>query len=101
MATVIHELITGGVIEYESTPELEAFLRQVLKVLKDPNATNADMVDLVYGADNPILDKTMFPGRGAVTKPIHGSPIYRVFTDLVERKERQRTRARRDAAAAV
>src|SRR5688572_2068748 len=94
MATVIHELISGGVIEYESTPELEAFLPRVLKLLKDPTKTEDDMIEIVYGQDNPILDKTMFPGRGAVTKAIHGSPVYRMFTDLLERKRRMQ-RARR------
>lgn len=100
MATVIHELISGGVIEYESTPELDAFLPRVLKLLKDPTKSEDDMIEIVYGPTNPILDKTLIPGRGSVTKAIHGSPIYRMFTDLLERKRRQRARARRDALAA-
>lgn len=99
MATVIHELISGGVIEYESSPELEAFLPRVLRLLKDPTKTEDDMVEIVYGPDNPILDKKLIPSRGAVTKATIGSPIYRMFTDLLERKRRQRARARRDAPA--
>lgn len=100
MATVIHELISGGVIEYESTAELDAFLPRVLKLLKDPTKTEDDMIEIVYGPENPILDKTLIPGRGAVTKATIGSPIYRMFTDLLERKRCQRARARRDAVTA-
>lgn len=100
MATVIHELISGGIIEYESTAELEAFLPRVLRLLKDPDKTEDDMVEIVYGPTNPILDKTLIPGRGAVTKAIHGSPVYRMFTDLLERKRRQMAQARRQAPAA-
>lgn len=100
MATVIHELISGGVIEYESTPELEVFLPRVLRLLKDPDKTEDDMIEIVYGPTNPIMDETLIPGRGAVTKAIHGSPVYRVFVDLLERKRRQMALARRQAPAA-
>lgn len=95
MATVIHELISGGVVEYESTPELKAFLPRVLKLLKDPTKSEDDMIEIVYG---PTNDKTLIPGRGAVTKAILGSPIYRMFTDLLERKRRQQARLRQVVA---
>jgi len=98
MPQAIYETSDGKLIEYELTPELEAFLPRVLKLLKDPTKTANDVVELVYGAENPIMDKTLFPGRGAVTKAIHGTPIYRVMADLIHRKVVQDRRARVTAA---
>jgi hypothetical protein len=40
----------------------------------------------VYGDDNPILDRTFFPGRGMVTAAVFENPVYHVLTDLLARK---------------
>ena len=99
MATAIYELTTGELLEYESSAELEAFVPRVLKLLKDPTKTKQDMIDVIYGPDNRIMDKTLIPGRGSVTRAVLGNP-YKMFTDLLTRK-RARTRAAKAPRAAA
>ncbi|HWZ90735.1 MAG TPA: hypothetical protein VNW92_17865, partial [Polyangiaceae bacterium] len=99
MAQATHENMRGELIEYESSWEQDVFVARILQLTKDPSKTASDLVDLVFGSENPILDKTLFPGRSAATKAIHDTPIYRVFADVLHRKEAQDARARRELSA--
>jgi len=82
-----HQSLTGHRIEY---PDLEApvekFVCRVQAQLEDDTATEDDMIALIYGSENPILDHTLFPERGAVTREVLDNPVYHVLTDLLARK---------------
>jgi excisionase family DNA binding protein len=84
----IHTTLAGHRIEYpEPDPKLERFLKRVRTLAEDPNATEDELIALVYGADNPILDHAgLFPGRGAVTREVLDNPVYHVLTDFIARK---------------
>lgn len=76
--------IAGEVIEYE-TPgrDVAAFLARLVDAAHDPRVTESVMVDLIYGAENPLLRKDIIPGRGVVTKEVFADPVYHVMTDLL------------------
>lgn len=80
----------GEVIEYRTPdPKVRAFLARVVDAAHDPRVTEGELVELVYGKENPILDQTIFPGRGAVTKAVLADPIYQVMQDLLFAKRLQ------------
>lgn len=80
--------INGEVIEYP-TPDAEtaAFLSRVIAAVNDPTVSEGELVELVYGKENPILDQTIFPGRGAVTREVFANPLYHVMSDLICQKQ--------------
>ena len=71
----------------------------LVMVLHGCQQTEQDMIDVIYGPDNRIMDKTLIPGRGSVTRAVLGNP-YKMFTDLLTRK-RARTRAAKAPRAAA
>lgn len=78
---------SGEVIEYpKPNADVAAFLARVIAATNDPRVTEAELTELVYGRENPILDHGIFPGRGAVTPQVFANPLYRVFTDLITQK---------------
>lgn len=83
---MIYETITGHRIEYTPKPKVAAFLRRLEAMVADESATESDCIALAYSTENPILDHSMFPGRGAVTRDVLADPAYRVMTDLLFRK---------------
>lgn len=88
----IHETISGQEIKYpEPEPKLERFLKRVQALVDDRKATEDDLVALVYGQENPILDQTIFPERGAVTREVLDNPVYQVLTDQLARKRMAQT----------
>jgi excisionase family DNA binding protein len=89
MTTERYTTIDGDVVEYPApSPEVAAFLARAIAAANDPRVTEAQLTELLYGRENPILDQTVFPGRGAVTAAVFGNPLYRVITDLVAQKQR-------------
>lgn len=86
----IHETLSGQRIEYpDPDAKLDRFLKRVHDIVEDAAATEDTLVALVYGRENPILDHTIFPERGAVTKAVLDSPVYAVLSDLITRKRLQ------------
>jgi hypothetical protein len=82
-----HHTLTGHVVTYDPpAPEVERFLQRVQALVDDPKATEDDVVSLIYGQENPILDRSLFPTRGAVTAAVLANPVYHVLTDLLNRK---------------
>lgn len=78
---------TGEVIEYPTpSTETAAFLQRAIEAANDPRVSEAELTELVYGKVNPILDQSIFPGRGAVTKAVLENPLYAVLTDLLQMK---------------
>lgn len=82
--------IAGEVLEYETlSPEVARFLARVFDAANDPRVTEAAMIDLVYGRENPILRQDILPNHGVVTKEVFADPVYHVMTDLLGRKRVQ------------
>lgn len=90
MALERYETVSGKALEYETPrPEVAAFLARVRAAAEDPRVTEGDLISLIYGRDNPILDQTIFPARGAVTPETFRDPVYHVMTDLLDLKRIQ------------
>jgi hypothetical protein len=83
-----YKLVSGETIRYSDPPPAVAtFLARVRLAAQDPTVSIGQLIDLVYGPDNPLLDHTVFPGRGMVTAAVHADPIYRVMRDQIALKE--------------
>lgn len=82
----IHLTLSNKEIEYELTPELAAFVDRVRTLAAAKRTTDADLVGLIYSKENPILDHSLFPERGAVTREVLDNPVYHVLCDLLARK---------------
>lgn len=70
----------------DASEESLAFLDRVRVLVDDPKASEADVIALAYSRENPFLDQSIFPGRGAVTREVLQLPEYHVLADLVARK---------------
>jgi len=82
-----HTTLSGHTIDYDRlSPKVSAFLKRLQEMLEDKRITEQEMIGLAYSLENPILDHTLFPGRGAVTKEVLADPVYHVITDLLARK---------------
>jgi excisionase family DNA binding protein len=82
-----HTTMSGHHLEVaDDRRDVIAFLARLEKMLGDRKATENDMIALAYGRENPILDHTIFPERGAVTREILADHAYQVVADLVARK---------------
>lgn len=85
-----HTTIAGETLEYPRPPgELAAFLAHVRSAAEDPRVSEGELVELIYGSENPLLDHTIFKGRGAVTREVFANPIYHVMLDLLDAKRVQ------------
>ncbi|MGE0792506.1 MAG: helix-turn-helix domain-containing protein [Sandaracinaceae bacterium] len=90
----------GEVIEYpRPAPEVAAYLARVMKAAHDPRVSEGELIELVYSKDNPLLDATVMPGRGAVTKAVLADPVYHVILDLLFAKRVQVEATARAAAS--
>lgn len=86
MSTRKHVTVSGHHIEYTASPKLQAFLDRVAKLVTDPKVTEQNLIGLAYSHENPMLDSTLHPSRGIVTKAVLDDPAYGVLTDLLFRK---------------
>lgn len=79
--------IAGEVLEYPRPEgELARFFARVVDAAHDPRVSEGQMVELIYGSENPMLDQTIFEGRGAVTREVFDDPLYHVMLDLLDQK---------------
>lgn len=82
--------IAGEVLEYEApAPDVARFMARVVDATHDPGVTEADLTELIYGLENPILAQGILPTHGVVTRAVFEDPIYHVLTDLLGRKRVQ------------
>ena len=82
-----HISISGHTLEYPDPSALVAkFLRQLEKMLYDPNTSAVAMTGFAYSTANPILDHAFFPERGPITKDTFADPHYPVIQDMLARK---------------
>ncbi len=79
--------LAGEPIEYERpAPALSGFLARVHDAANDPSVTESELVELVYGRENPLLRQDILPHHGVVTKEVFANPVYHVLLDLLARK---------------
>jgi hypothetical protein len=87
---ITYETTLGERIQYpEPAPEVAAYLDRVKRAAEDPKVSENALIDLVYSAENPLLEKGHFesrPDRGAVTTKTLKNPIYHVMADLLQLK---------------
>lgn len=95
-----HTLLSGEQIEYEAAPELADFFARAAVAAHDPTVSVGQMVELLYGEENPLLVKGVFPGRGFVTPEVLTNPAYRVMLDLLDQKRVQAGALNLEAARA-
>lgn len=87
MTTRSHITLDGHEIAYDDpSPEVGAFLDRITAMVEDPRFSEDDLIEFIYGKDNPVLDCDVFEDRGAVTREVLANPIYNVMVDLLARK---------------
>ncbi len=96
-----HETLEGRTLTYELTSEQAAFLARVQQAVADPSVREDDLIALIYGPENPLLDHAMLPGRAMVTKAVFDNPLYHVLADYIGRKRVQTGSLDLEAAKAL
>lgn len=87
-----HRTLAGDELEYpEPDGELAPFLERVREAAGDPAIATVAMVELIYGADNPLLaprssSPVALPHRGTATAQTWANPVWHVMLDLLEAK---------------
>lgn len=83
-----HTTLEGHTLTYPDPPaEVAAFIERARAAVRNPSVSSDAMLALVYGTDNPLLDRTILPGRGMVTRAVLDNPLFHLLNDLVGRKE--------------
>jgi excisionase family DNA binding protein len=85
MTRLTYETITGLELEFEADRKLAAFVRRVERTAKSAEATEDDLIALVYSGDNPLLGRSAL-GAPIATQKTVAHPAYRVLCDLIEQK---------------
>jgi excisionase family DNA binding protein len=87
MAMKTWETLAGVTLRYAAPPEdVAEFVTRLRADVDNDAVTLRDFIDLLYGRENPVLDQTIFPSRGAVVAETLSNPYWHVMTDLLERK---------------
>lgn len=82
-----YTLLSGEVLEYENPPsEVSDYLSKVKMAAHDPDISTGELIDLIYSADNPLLETGIIPGRGVVTRDVQHHPVYQIMLDLLQQK---------------
>jgi hypothetical protein len=85
-----HLCVDGTVLKFDPpAPAVAAFLERVRRASEDPKVSEDQLVALIYGRDNPLLDHAMLPGHSMVTKEVFENPVYHVMCDYLGRKRVQ------------
>ena len=71
----------------DPSPAEEAFLNQLEAALGDDRVTPEQMLALVYGPENPMLDHDIYPGQPLVTKATLDNLLFKVCIDYLTRKD--------------
>src|SRR4051812_32769036 len=82
--------LSGRELSYpEPTGALAFYWERLQAAVDDPAVSHDALLVLVYHVENPLLDRTLMPGRGSVTRAVLDSPLYRAMTDLLDLKRVQ------------
>jgi hypothetical protein len=83
-----YNCLSGHTLTYpDPPPDVAAFLERVRLATANPAVSPNQLIELIYGLENPLLDKTMLPGRAMVTQTVFDNPIYHIMRELLFRKE--------------
>jgi hypothetical protein len=87
MSEQTYSLLSGETLTV-SLPDgpLADFVARVRVAANDPGVSINQLVELLYSADNPLLDTTILPGRAMVTRATLDNPVYHVLLDLLDQK---------------
>ncbi|HYD02646.1 MAG TPA: helix-turn-helix domain-containing protein [Phycisphaerales bacterium] len=81
---VTHTLLSGELIEYDSSPALDAFLAELAALSE--RGEEGPFIDVLYSDRNPILRPgSPIPGRGLVTREVLVDPRWHVMGDYLDR----------------
>jgi hypothetical protein len=82
--------LEGREIEYtEPVGELADFMKRLEAAVFDPQIDSAKLNNLIFSAENPLLDRTVRPGKAVVTRKVYDNPLYTIMGDLIGRKDVQ------------
>ncbi len=82
--------IAGEEIAYPTpAPDVAALLSALVDAVNDPIVSESEIIELIYGKENPLLRQDVLPHHGVVTKEVFDNPLYHVMTDLLGRKRVQ------------
>lgn len=85
-----YQLLSGETIDYpEPNQKVTEYLDRVRGAARDPAVTIHQMIELVYGHENPLLNTYMSSGRPMVTGAVFDNPLYHLLTDLIDHKRIQ------------
>lgn len=73
----------------DPTGDLAAYWERLKLAAEDPTVSHDALLGLLYNEGNPLLDRTLMPGRGSVTRATLDNPLYHAMTDLLGRKQTQ------------
>jgi excisionase family DNA binding protein len=80
----IHTTVNGRSIDYDPSPEEEAFLGRVGAAALDSKCSEGALRALIFGLDNPLLDQQA--GYSFMVGAALEEPVFRVLLDLLDRK---------------
>jgi excisionase family DNA binding protein len=82
-----YTLLSGETVDFTApSGELGAFLRRVLAAARDPAVGEQELTELVFGPANPLLDKSVVPGKTVPTSEVYRDPVFHVMLDCIARK---------------
>ncbi|MCH7477923.1 MAG: helix-turn-helix domain-containing protein [SAR324 cluster bacterium] len=61
-------------------------MKKLFRATDDTGVSYNDLLVMIYGKENPLLDQKIFKGVGGVTREIAANPIYSVMRDQLEKK---------------
>src|SRR5262249_30577790 len=86
MKKLLYTLLSGETVEVGAPGEVGTFLRRVLAAAAAPSVSAVELDELVHSPENPLLDKTVVPGRAVATAEVYQDPIFHVMLDCIARK---------------
>ncbi len=82
-----YECASGRVIRYPKLArKVQLFLNDVIRNTEREDVLYDDLVTMIYGKGNPLLDHLVFKGYGGVTAEVAADPVYSVMRDQLEKK---------------
>lgn len=90
MTMTTYTTLSGLTIKHEQPRgAIAAFMCRARDAAETPGVSADEMLALIYGDENPMLDRTVFADRAAVTPEVFANPLYHVLLDLLGRKRVQ------------
>lgn len=92
--------VNGRTFELDINDVQIEFVQRIANLVEDNRVTDAELLALVYGPENPLLESQKTAGYSFVTPAAFESPMFRALLDLVDRKKVALGKLDLEAAAA-